>query len=154
VEEVGSRQEWDSTTLIDSGRLPQAVEIELSIADSAVLEDVEPASYKRTVLIPVRPLEMAALTEPGSLINGGSGEGDGDEPGDEDSDDKDSDKKKEKKPSQGYAPQECFDTNAPQPSGDDIAPIIGCLLQPVWDPSCCNGMSDGLRAAILPKCCP
>ena len=147
VEEVGSRQEWDSTTLIDSGNLPRAVEIELSIADSALLEDVEPASYKRTVLIPVRPLEMAALTDPGSSINGGSGAGDEDEPGD-----KDSDKKKNKSPT-AYTPKECFRPDA-TPSEADLMTLLPCMLVDEWNPSCCNGLPAGARAAILPKCCP
>jgi hypothetical protein len=75
----GSGLEWDSTTTANSGDLPLAVEIQIAIADEDASEEdlsLEPSpenSYQRKVWIPVRPMEIAALTDPEAPINGGSG---------------------------------------------------------------------------------
>jgi type II secretory pathway component PulJ len=79
---------WDSTTLEQSSTLPTSVEISVAIADpdaNAVSDDI--TYYRRRVLLPMRPLDFEALTDP-ALVAGaedsgaededGAGEGDGD----------------------------------------------------------------------------
>jgi len=73
---------WDSSQLVESGELPREVEIEVALADT---EGV-PRSFRRRVILPVRPLDMRELFDPRSLVSGGPG-GEGEEPrdkGDED----------------------------------------------------------------------
>jgi len=62
---------WDSTTLSESSTLPLSVEISVAIADPD--SDVEPDEiryYRRRVLLPMRALDVEALTDPGLLGNG------------------------------------------------------------------------------------
>jgi len=71
-----SRQ-WDSSQLVDSSQLPQAVRIEVAFAgdlpSAAPFADA-PRAYKRTVPIRVQALDMEELGDPTSLVNGGTGE--------------------------------------------------------------------------------
>lgn len=87
----GVRDSWDSTTLLESGQLPAAVEIELGIAsptdDDEAIE--APQTYQRRVMIPVRPLDLALLLDPeGDLTGTGTKDGaaDGDDSDDSDTD--------------------------------------------------------------------
>lgn len=49
---------WDSSTLVESGQLPLAVEIEVALPNDEGLLGAEPvASFSRTVLLPVRPID-------------------------------------------------------------------------------------------------
>jgi prepilin-type N-terminal cleavage/methylation domain-containing protein len=75
------RSEWDSSTVLESSSLPLAVEIQLSLMADRTSDEEEPPVYRRRVLIPVRPLDLAALADPDDPIFG-SGEG-------EDSEDED-----------------------------------------------------------------
>jgi len=86
--------EWDSSTLLKSSTLPVAVEIQMSLMPDTTSDEEEPTVYRRRVLIPVRPLDLAALADPDSPIfaagdDKDSGEGDGEdgEESDEDEDD-------------------------------------------------------------------
>ena len=74
--------EWDSSTLLQSSALPLAVEIRLSLMAERTSDEEEPPVYRRRVLIPIRPLDLAALADPNSpLFGNGEEEGDGDEDG-------------------------------------------------------------------------
>jgi type II secretion system protein J len=77
------KSEWDSSTLIDASELPLAAEISLALLPEEVADqEEEPELYVRRVLLPVRPLDLAALLE-GAV--GATGEED-DEESDEDED--------------------------------------------------------------------
>lgn len=69
-------EEWDSSQMLDSSELPTAVEIELALAPldpDAPLDEVE--RYRRRVLLPVRPLDLATLLDPVAYAAlGGEGE--------------------------------------------------------------------------------
>jgi prepilin-type N-terminal cleavage/methylation domain-containing protein len=80
--------DWDSTTILESSTLPRAVEIELSmVRDEAELDldpgggEDEPVTFRRKVILPIRPLDLAALIEP----EGAAAAESDDEEGDEDS---------------------------------------------------------------------
>jgi type II secretory pathway component PulJ len=63
--------EWDSSTLVDSSELPLAAEISVAILpEGDPLEGEEPEVYQRRVLIPVRPLDLQALTGPEETESG------------------------------------------------------------------------------------
>lgn len=75
---------WDSSTLVDSSKLPLAAEIELAFAppDAGPVEDAvalaaTPTPYLRRVLLPVRPIDLEALLGGGE--DGKSAEDDEDE---------------------------------------------------------------------------
>jgi prepilin-type N-terminal cleavage/methylation domain-containing protein len=72
------RSEWDSSTLLQSSSLPSAVEIQLSLMAEETSDEEEPPIYRRRVLIPVRPLDLAALADPNDPIFG-SGKDDDEE---------------------------------------------------------------------------
>lgn len=72
-------RQWDSSQLVDSSQLPQAVRIEVAFADDLPNKDPfadAPRTYQRTVPIRVHPLDMEELGDPTSPINGGTGEED------------------------------------------------------------------------------
>ncbi len=75
--------EWDSSQLAQSGELPRAVEIQLALAPEVdddgfdSLDEEEPTVYRRRVLLPVRPRQLADLLDPTRA--GGTGAGQTDE---------------------------------------------------------------------------
>ncbi len=87
LDSVGDRSDsWDSTQLVDSGELPQAVEIQVAFADDLPGTDEfdpELRLYRRTVLLRVEPLDLVELLDPTSLANGGDGQGESDSEDDE-----------------------------------------------------------------------
>jgi prepilin-type N-terminal cleavage/methylation domain-containing protein len=76
------RREWDSSTLLESNSLPLAVEIQLTMMADETSDEEEPPIYQRRVLIPIRPLDLAALADPNDPIFG-TGEGKDSEEGDD-----------------------------------------------------------------------
>jgi len=97
--------EWDSSQLLDSSELPVAVEIDVALAEDLPGDDSlatveEPQSFKRRVLLPLRPFDLAALFDPTA------GGVEGDEDGDGEADD----------PSGGRTVAECLNVDA-LPSG-------------------------------------
>lgn len=74
VDELGERvTSWDSSTLVQSGQLPAAVEIEVAIADPEDPE-AEPRTFRRTVVLPLRPFDLAELLDPLAAVSGGTSE--------------------------------------------------------------------------------
>jgi type II secretion system protein J len=70
--------EWDSSQMLDSSELPTAVEIRVALAPLNP-DDPDAAihTYRRQVLLPVRPLDFTTLLDPkayASLDGGGEGE--------------------------------------------------------------------------------
>ncbi len=58
-------EQWDSSQLVDSSALPVAVEIEVALGTGdAESADRPPQSYRRLVLLPVRPLDLETLLDP------------------------------------------------------------------------------------------
>ena len=76
--------EWDSSTLLQSSSLPLAVEIQLSMMTDQTSDEEKPPVYRRRVLIPVRPLDLAALADPNNPIFGTGDDEDSEEGDDED----------------------------------------------------------------------
>jgi type II secretory pathway component PulJ len=74
VDELGERvTSWDSSTLVQSGQLPAAVEIEVALADPDDPE-AEPRTFRRTVVLPLRPFDLAELLDPLAAVSGGTRE--------------------------------------------------------------------------------
>jgi prepilin-type N-terminal cleavage/methylation domain-containing protein len=71
-EEGEGRDEWDSSTILESSSLPLAVEIQLSLMPDDEESEEEPQVYRRRVLIPVRPIDLAALLDPNNPLSGGA----------------------------------------------------------------------------------
>jgi len=108
-------REWDSSTVIQSGSLPMAVEIQLSLMSDRTSDDEEPPIYRKRVIIPIRPLDLAALADPNDPIFG-SGKEDDEEDDEEDEDeDEDDGKKKSGVPSddRGLTNADCIPRSAP-----------------------------------------
>jgi len=83
IDELGeSLSAWDSSALVQSSQLPAAVEIEVAFADPDDPE-AEPATFRRRVVLPLRPLDLEELLDPNSLAGGGTG-GEEEEEGEED----------------------------------------------------------------------
>lgn len=68
---------WDSSQLLDSSQLPLAVELELALVDGEKNDDDfgdgEPRRHVRRVQIPVRPLDLEILLDPGTASEAGAG---------------------------------------------------------------------------------
>lgn len=80
-------REWDSSTLLESSALPLAVDIELSLMPDGDEDAEEPPVYRRRVVIPVRPIDLAALEDPNHVQTGSEGEEDSERGGEEGSKD-------------------------------------------------------------------
>jgi len=64
---------WDSSTIVESGQLPMAVEIEVALSnEEGLLGEERVVSFSRTVLLPVRPIDPQELT--GTAGGGGADE--------------------------------------------------------------------------------
>lgn len=70
--------DWDSSQLVDSSELPVAVEIEVAMAShDPVTDETTPGpSYRRRVMLPVRPLDLETLTDPAAYAALGGQESD------------------------------------------------------------------------------
>lgn len=80
IDDDGDQQtSWDSSSLVQSGQLPAAAQIELAIVDP---EDplAEPEVFRRTVLLPLRPFDFAELFDPRALASGGRPEDEEEDP--------------------------------------------------------------------------
>jgi type II secretory pathway component PulJ len=71
---------WDSSQLLQSSQLPLAVEIEVALALPPNAPDEPPSYYTRQVMLPVRPLDLVELFDPGTYgLPGGAGEEEGED---------------------------------------------------------------------------
>ena len=74
LDELGEElSAWDSSSLVQSSQLPAAVVIEVALADPDDPE-AEPATFRRRVLLPLRPLDLEELLDPKSAVGGGAEE--------------------------------------------------------------------------------
>jgi type II secretory pathway component PulJ len=65
------KSEWDSSTLADSSQLPLAAEISLAmLPEGDSVQEKSPRLYQLRVLLPVRPLDLQALLDPGAGAGG------------------------------------------------------------------------------------
>jgi type II secretory pathway component PulJ len=73
-------EEWDSTTLLASSMLPTSLEITVAIAPPGDEGDFdEVPRYRKTVLLPMRPLDLAALINPEGAAGGAGAAEEGDD---------------------------------------------------------------------------
>lgn len=77
---------WDSTTLVGSGTLPTTIAITVAVAPPEGDFDLdEIPRYQKTVVLPMRPLDLAALTDPNAGADGaGAAEDDENADGEDD----------------------------------------------------------------------
>ena len=70
---------WDSSQMVESSELPVAVEIELALTpaqgDGTDPAGAEPTHYARRVLLPMRPIDLAALLDPNQAGANGDDQG-------------------------------------------------------------------------------
>lgn len=62
-EDGGWKETWDSSSIVDSSRLPVAAEIQVALYESPD-SDVVAGPYSRQVLLPLRPIDLQALINP------------------------------------------------------------------------------------------
>lgn len=73
-------EQWDSSQLIESSALPVAVEIEVALRSNEAEDGETPTqSYRRRVLLPVRPLDFETLLDPVAYAAIGGGEQEGEQ---------------------------------------------------------------------------
>lgn len=121
------RSEWDSSTLLESSSLPLAVEIQLSLMSDWTSDGEEPPIYRRRVLIPIRPLDLAALADPNDPIFGSGHDGDKDDD-DDDDDEKDKKKKNKKGNNDGdtqFTNSNCLPRTAPEGATETQKVCVG-----------------------------
>ena len=71
LDEAGETlREWDSSTILESSALPLAVEVQLALMPDGEEVEEETPIYRRRVLIPVRPIDLAALMDPNNPLSG------------------------------------------------------------------------------------
>ncbi|MBW2667009.1 MAG: hypothetical protein JRE13_12025 [Deltaproteobacteria bacterium] len=63
-EDMAESDSWDSTTMLQSSTLPSSVEITAAIAMPNAADPDDVPRYRKTVLLPMRPLDLAAMLEP------------------------------------------------------------------------------------------
>ena len=83
-EDVEDSSSWDSTTMVGSSTLPTSIEITVAIAPTDTSDPEDAPRYRKTVLLPMRPLDIAAMLQPDApsqeeADEDGSDDGDGGE---------------------------------------------------------------------------
>jgi prepilin-type N-terminal cleavage/methylation domain-containing protein len=150
-------REWDSSTLLQSSSLPLAVEIQLSMMDDRKSDEEEPLVYRRRVLIPVRPLDLAALADPNNPIFGTGEDEDSEEGDDEDGKGRNKDKGGKGDDGPQLTNADCFDFNAPIPDSAStwaracIGMAKGFPEMP-FGPADYQGMPDDCKPFVKPIC--
>jgi prepilin-type N-terminal cleavage/methylation domain-containing protein len=136
LDELGERSaSWDSASVVQADELPAAVEIEVAFADADDPE-AEPTSWRRRVLLPVRPLDLEELLDPSSAVGGGGGseadEADEDEDDEDGEDDDGGDQACAEGPCAGLSV--CQAVNCSQ----DYGPSVNGLLEEIGGQSFCH----------------
>jgi type II secretory pathway component PulJ len=81
-EDMQESNSWDSTTMLQSSTLPSSVEITAAIASPNADDPDDVPRYRKTVLLPMRPLDIAAMLEPEAAEQAESGENEEGDDGD------------------------------------------------------------------------
>jgi len=146
------RSEWDSSTLLESSSLPLAVEIQVSLMADQAPDQEEPPVYRRRVLIPVRPLDLAALADPNNPIFGTGEDKDSDE---EDGEDGQKNKDREGGNNARYTNADCFTIDVPS-SASQWARACKSLADANPDTpfakSDYQGMPEDCKPYVNPRC--
>ena len=164
LDEEGSWQNvWDSSQLVQADQLPIAVKIELALADSLGFPDGQDdelsdgfdedraAPYSRTVVLPLRPLDLAALTDPkGPYAFGG---GPADEQSEEDEtegEDADADTASDEDPCPSRRTvRDCFNIEAAQRDVDEGGSAGPSSIATFWNnPAVAGSCFDDHRRTI------
>jgi len=151
------RREWDSSTLLESNSLPMAVEIQLSmVADGISSDEEEPPVYQRRVLIPVRPLDLAALADPSDPIFG-TGEGKGSKEGDDEDDKRSKDRGGDGDDGAGQqlTNADCWPDSVPNSAGTWAKMCVGLANSAphlAWNPAHYAGLPEECKPFVDPKC--
>lgn len=145
------RSEWDSSTLLESSALPLAVEIQLSLMPDGE-EEEEPPIYRRRVLIPVRPIDLAALLDPNNPLSG-SDKG-------EDSEEDDEEAGEERGGKGGgsggrYTNADCFPSSVPDSAPSNAKICVGLAKSKpdmLFTPNDYRGLPEDCKPIVNPKC--
>jgi prepilin-type N-terminal cleavage/methylation domain-containing protein len=150
--------EWDSSTLLQSSSLPLAVEIQLSLMADHASDEEKPPVYRRRVLIPIRPLDLAALADPNNPIFGTGEDEDSEEGDDEDGKDGKGDKGRgESKGDDGVqmTNADCFPASVPDSASVWAKMCISMAKgnpDMVFTPEDYQGMPDDCKPFVNKQC--
>jgi hypothetical protein len=148
-EEGEGRDEWDSSTILESSSLPLAVEIQLSLMPDDEESEEEPQVYRRRVLIPVRPIDLAALLDPNNPLSGGAaGE-------DSESEDGDEEKGDDQCVAGNMTNSCCFPTSVPDSASTNEKLCVGLATSRPdmpFTPDDYRGLPEECKPLIDPKC--
>jgi len=145
--------EWDSSTLLESSTLPLAVDIQLSLMPDADEDSEPPPIYRQRVLLPVRPVDLAALEDPDHPLTGK-------DEGEEEGEDKSGGSGSEKGSERDGKGRELTNADCIPPSVPSDAPMCAQMLvslaksapDMVFTPSDYQSLPPDCRAIVDPKC--
>jgi len=156
-EEQERFSEWDSSNVPESSALPLAVEIQLSLMpDSEESGEEEPTVYRRRVLIPVRPLDLAALADPNNPLSGSDKAKDS-ESGDDDGEDDEKDGRgREGGGGSGKLTNaDCFPNSLPETASMNAQLCVGLAKSApdmLFTPRDYQGLPPDCQAIVSPQC--
>ena len=140
--------EWDSTTLVASGEIPAAVEIQVAVADLDALEPADPTVYRRRVTLPVRPLDLQAILDAAAGRVAGD-ENEEEEPGEDGEPDSNTE------PSEGQQARtwgDCINAAAADPSDPFVTMFLGLLSANSNMPFNAGDVPPELASFVNPQC--
>ncbi len=148
IDELGeSLSAWDSSSLVQSGQLPLAVEIEVALANPDDPE-AEPTRFRRRLLLPLRPIDLEELLDPSSAVGGG--EGDAGAEGDEEGEEGDDEPACRSGPCAGLSVCQALNCSL------DLGPSVATLLGDIGGQPFCKWrgrIPQSLRSMILNPAC-
>jgi prepilin-type N-terminal cleavage/methylation domain-containing protein len=154
-EDGESRSEWDSSMVLESSSLPLAVEIQLSLMPDSEEAVEEPPVYRRRVLIPVRPIDLAALLDPNNPLSGSGADGDSEQDDDEGGSGKGGSGKGGSGEDGEFTNADCFPTSVPDSASPDAkicvqfanqAPEMAFTLDDY------RSLTQDCKSLVNPKC--
>jgi prepilin-type N-terminal cleavage/methylation domain-containing protein len=153
-EEQERFSEWDSSTLLESSALPLAVEIQLSLMpDGEENGEEETPVFRRRVLIPVRPLDLAALSDPNNPLSGSDKAKDSESGDDEDGDNKDG--RGREGGSGKLTNADCFPSSLPESASMNAhlcAGLAGSAPDMLFTPKDYQALPPDCQAIVSPQC--